>query len=496
MTAQKLNGLFLLDCDKLCAILWPPEEKRRGYLVKLRIDTMQLASTARTGEEKANQGTRSAKSSVALRGARAPSDHAWYISVKDARLLRSVVPLIMYFGSHYVHMEISSAKHPAVDVGGSKNEAGIIKGGIIAGSEQPSTQKQQTEANNHALVYADVAAVAIKDHLFQARELGYGDAQTITPIWPCPDASYINAPYINGSGCYMYIQDRVMANKLPMNEEDYTTGSAISIPHFVSYSARILHVHDSLSITSIPGHTGWRFLEWCLVERCPMLEFIFTVPQVGSGQGVQSCAILLNLRILWVSELPKARLMWEWDTSKLSPGRINVASFWKVEFLHLDFCPRLIHVFHIPTRYSGDLLHTIEIVWCGDLRTIFPSRSDTKSYQEQEQQPRRATTTVEFPNLKRTHLHELPKLRSICGSGRMYAPNLKTIKIRGCWSLTRLPVVGSRDSRREKVECDCEKDWWDRLQWDGPQANHLPSLYKPIHPRYYKKTLLRGSVLL
>ena len=42
------------------------------------------------------------------------------------------------------------------------------------------------------------------------------------------------------------------------------------------------------------------------------------------------------------------------------------------------------------------------------------------------------------------------------------------------------------------VECDCEKEWWDKLEWDdGSQA----SRYKPIHSRYYKKTMLRGSVL-
>nr|CAB3486330.1 unnamed protein product [Digitaria exilis] len=486
MTAQKLSELFLLDCDKLCAILWPPEEKRKRYLDELRIDTTQLASTTWTGKEKANQGTRSGKSSL-VRGVRAPSDCSWYISVKDTRLLRSVVLLREDFEIHDVHMEISSAKHPAVDVGGSKNHAGIIKGGYIAGSEQPSMQKQKTDEANDALVYADVADVTIKDHLFQATELG--DAQTITPTWPCP-----NAPYTYSSYCYMYIQDKVTANKLPTDHEEYTTGSAISIPDFFCDNAGILHVHDSLSITSIPGHAGWDLLLWCVVERCPMLEFIFTVPRLGSGQGVGSCDIFINLRTLWVSQLPKARLMW--DTSKLSLGQISGRSFEFLEFLHLDFCPRLIHLFPFSTGFSMRMLHTIEIVWCGDLRTIFPLHSDTESYQEQEQQPRRATTTVEFQSLKRIHLHELPMLRSICGSGRMYAPNLKTIKIRGCWSLTRLPVVGSRDSRREKVECDCEKDWWDRLQWDGPQANHLPSLYKPIHPRYYKKTLLRGSVLL
>jgi hypothetical protein len=66
---------------------------------------------------------------------------------------------------------------------------------------------------------------------------------------------------------------------------------------------------------------------------------------------------------------------------------------------------------------------------------------------------------------------------------------LETVKIRGCWSLTRLPEVSGSS---KAGECDCEKEWWDRLECDGDSR---PSHYKPTHSRYYKKTMLRGSVL-
>ncbi|CAL5036147.1 unnamed protein product [Urochloa decumbens] len=487
MTARELTQLLALDCDKLCAILWPAQDKRQGYLERLRIDTTQSASTARTGEDKANGVTGSAKSPAVLRGARAPSGFYWYISVKDTRLLRSVAPFRNYFGGRYVHVEISSPSCPAVNVSGRKDESAVTKSGI-GGSEQPEAQKQHT--NDSAILYAD-AAVTIKDHLFQASEGGYGDAQTITQKWPCPDTR--NLRY---TSCYMYIQDGEMTNKLPLlGLEEYTPKSTITIPDFVCDRAEILHVHDSLSITSIPGHARWYELKWCRVERCPKLDFIFTVPQLGTGQGGGSNSVLIFcwLRTLWVSQLPKARFMW--DMKKLEGWQIHVCSFEDVTMLHLDFCPRLINVLPFSMPITGRrLLETIEIVWCGDLRTVFPLHTDTKTHQKHHQEPPIATTVL-FPNLKHVHLHELPKLRSICGSGRMYAPNLETIKIRGCWSLTCLPAVGD-GSGSKKVECDCEKDWWERLQWDGLQANHHSSLYKPTHPRYYKKTMLRGSVLV
>ena len=103
--------------------------------------------------------------------------------------------------------------------------------------------------------------------------------------------------------------------------------------------------------------------------------------------------------------------------------------------------------------------------------------------------------TVTFQYLQCIHLHELPMLHGFCGHGRMYAPNLKSMVIRGCWNLTRIPSVGGGHITK-KVKCDCEKEWWDRLEWDGVQESHHPSLYEPSHPRYYKNTLLRGSVLI
>lgn len=75
----------------------------------------------------------------------------------------------------------------------------------------------------------------------------------------------------------------------------------------------------------------------------------------------------------------------------------------------------------------------------------------------------------------------------------MFAPELKTIWVRGCWSLKRLPATDNGPLGRPVV--DCEKDWWDKLEWDGKESRHHPSLFEPRHSKYYKKTLLRGSVL-
>jgi len=76
MTARSLDELILDNCDKLCAILWPP---RRRYLQKLHIDTTQSASTSRSREEKMKAGSTATTGSslsgpiVLVHRARAPS---------------------------------------------------------------------------------------------------------------------------------------------------------------------------------------------------------------------------------------------------------------------------------------------------------------------------------------------------------------------------------------------------------------------------------------
>uniref|UniRef100_A0A0A9F7V4 Disease resistance protein At4g27190-like leucine-rich repeats domain-containing protein n=1 Tax=Arundo donax TaxID=35708 RepID=A0A0A9F7V4_ARUDO len=208
-----------------------------------------------------------------------------------------------------------------------------------------------------------------------------------------------------------------------------------------------------------------------------MESSVFTTPPIDYYNNIFSCLVTF-----WASQFLNARYIWVWSASSFRPG---YSSFKDLVFLHLDNCPRLIHVLPLYTSNVDGCcrLVTLEIMCCGDLREVFPRNSDSE-----QQEPR------EFPRLKHIHLYELPKLQRICGR-RMFAPNLETVKIRGCWSLRHLPAVRPRSSSTPPPEVDCEKEWWACLQWDWEEASHHPSLYKPSHSKYYKKTQLRGSVL-
>jgi hypothetical protein len=84
MAAKELDEVSALDCDKLCAILWPNKKNRKGYLRRLHMYTTMEGRSA-------SGATSSGPSS------RAPDEYDWYVSVSDARILRSlVVVLVLY----------------------------------------------------------------------------------------------------------------------------------------------------------------------------------------------------------------------------------------------------------------------------------------------------------------------------------------------------------------------------------------------------------------
>ncbi|XP_071678095.1 uncharacterized protein [Lolium perenne] len=128
----------------------------------------------------------------------------------------------------------------------------------------------------------------------------------------------------------------------------------------------------------------------------------------------------------------------------------------------------LVHVlpfFRLNKHTSCALIQEIlEIVYCSDLKEVFPLDREFHAKDE----------IIEFPKLRFIHLHELPMLQRICGR-RMRLPTVRRY--------TKLPKV------------DCEKEWWDNLEWDGLwKDDHHPSLYELSHSLYYKAQLLGVSV--
>ncbi|CAD6254552.1 unnamed protein product [Miscanthus lutarioriparius] len=391
--APMLDQLFLLGCGKLYAILWPPEGKRKRYMGKLRMDTTQKEGSNTT-----------ATKTAAMSGGGSPVEFDWYISVREARILGSLVPVKDYFGPNDAHVVISTT--PSHTHRLRADAAGGNKGNRMKGKD-------------HNSIYADVATTLKEDTIMDLQADG-GDCEAWATI---------------------------------------------------------------LSITSIfaaPLGSSWNKLEWCRVERCPELECVFS-PQVGAVPDGSSSHmdIFKKLKIIWASHLRNTRCVLE--RPSLEGPRYR--AFADLTLLHLYRCPRLLYAVPLQLEtMSLENLETLEIMWCGDLSVVFhlfEETSDRGMYQ----------CSWNFPNLKVIHLHELPRLRGIFNVPwyGVNAPKFETVRIRGCWSLWTLPPFC------RMVKCDCEKEWWDRMKESRRKV--LTHYHKPTHSRYYKKTMLRGSLL-
>uniref|UniRef100_A0A8I6YP18 Disease resistance protein At4g27190-like leucine-rich repeats domain-containing protein n=2 Tax=Hordeum vulgare subsp. vulgare TaxID=112509 RepID=A0A8I6YP18_HORVV len=457
--ARNLIRLILLGCEKLCAILWPPEDKRTKVLEVLQISTIGSTSPGQANWEEKLRNPIAAMGSSSILAATATEqginryasfDFKWYIGTRDTRILRSLEPVKGYIEHRHVYMEMDSSPTSSATVGHSEVAQGI---------------QSRCQPDNYS--YAG-------DIFFQSDLHAGADNEGATGwMWACPAS-----PTPRAQDSYVHIQEkqemkRGLLKQKQSNIEGINAGASL-LPCFIANKTRMLHVHDSSSITCItcpkPQGSCWRWLEWCRVERCPELRTVFYTPQPSDGDS-----FCYELATFWASELPKACYICDWSA-------VHMFSFAHIVLLHLDYCPRLIYVLALSeTVDTLPHLDTLEIVCCGDLREVFAL--DPKQKRQR---------IMECPKLRRIHLYELPSLQHICGS-RMSAPNLETVKIRGCWSLRGLPAVSRNNQKLPSV--DCEKDWWDNLEWDGVEADHYPSLYVHRHSSYYKAQQPRGTVL-
>ncbi|RLN04907.1 hypothetical protein C2845_PM13G00930 [Panicum miliaceum] len=234
-------------------------------------------------------------------------------------------------------------------------------------------------------------------------------------------------------------------------QSEVEASSDINLGGLLALHTESLHVHDALARTIIPAKVVV-VLRWCRVERCPNLKAVFP-----------SGAVEYNtLETVWASDLLKARCICSKGGRDgpywLRQWRASGHSFQRLQHLHLRSCPSLQYA--LPVWFSSlPNLETLHIIHCGALRHVF----------EQGEEKEHRSSVVEFPKLATIHLYDLPALQQICEAAEMPAPALETIRIRGCWSLRRLPALKGRQPgmRRPAVEVE---EVWDALEIDPTEV--------------------------
>ncbi|KAL6658764.1 hypothetical protein ACP70R_002804 [Stipagrostis hirtigluma subsp. patula] len=436
MDVPRLKRLFLLGCEQLRAIIWGSGASKL-MLELLCIDT--------------RPGRVLIRPSLVEHKSFRLQVHAIIV---DARFARSLLALLEHYPTSSVYFNIN--------IGNS-----TISGW---GVQPEGTNKEVTEPidkKSHAVasIYSDVFSKVV-------------DAPAPMQAFPQPPTQQLDRHVEIGCGS--------------LN----VGGDFEGLSALVAMHTQSLHVHD-VSIKGFGVYSSyWDSLRWCRVERCSNLDTVFP-PDIWTAHSLDT---------IWASDLLMARCIW--------PRATLGCYFNHLRHLHLRSCPSLQYA--LPVRTSViPKLETLHIIHCSSLRHIFVLDEEYGSA---------AAKGVLFPKLSTIHLHDLPALRQICAV-KMVAPALETMRIRGCWSLRRLPHVataGGPDGRKPAVE-GIEKDVWDALEWankteavkynyrdeklkwhdetEAPEygwlhVGHHPSLFEaPVHSRYYKRRMLKRTVL-
>ncbi|XP_047055960.1 uncharacterized protein LOC124662121 [Lolium rigidum] len=262
----------------------------------------------------------------------------------------------------------------------------------------------------------------------------------------------------------------------------------------------------------------------------------------------ETIEVMINLREVNTKGVSWRTLNYAWkklqNLHKLrvteSSDVINVDNCSSIDMMNLELLDLSgnIHMESLPTMSSAGNLKMLVLDGCSSLEHVAlegappllesfsfdgygPAKRWTHPIQlpKVELRPKSRTHLVQEAKVRRISLKGCTRLRNIflralpnleevdlsntavreLDLGKMDVPEIKklfllgcAISLRDCWALRRLPAVSRQGP---KVVVDCEKDWWDMLEWDDSDANHDPSLFETRHPAHYKKTLPRVSVL-
>jgi hypothetical protein len=434
---ENLQQVFLMGCGQLRSISWP-----EPGMYKLRL---LCIDTRAAGGEVANRKPWSHDSLKVYQQAEGEEDLHAYVAAADMRFLHSL-EFILFMQEETIQWDklnlcLSSTSNDDGSRSCQKDRRQLVAA--------PSLPK--------SLTYHDVSLEQITEKINVSSSI----STQFTPL-----------------DLHMEIGEGISD----------ATGQAGEAICKVMNEVQSLHVHDSSSITSVaPEHTFdteiMNGLQRCCVERCPKLDTVFATnyhSECFSHLEIFGAAHLLMVRSIW--SRPRY-------PSSLNP---NEFSFAQLRAIHLYYCPSLRYVLPMASNNAlSKVLETLHIHCCSDLRQVFQVE---KEFLEKIA-ARHEKGKLEFSNLKSLYLYELPNLQHIC-EAKLFAPKLETIYIRGCWSLRRLPATDSR--RREDghpTSVDCEKECWDKLEWEGMEFGHHPSLFQRCHSRYYRRRHLRGTVL-
>ncbi|KAA8535387.1 hypothetical protein F0562_030390 [Nyssa sinensis] len=217
-------------------------------------------------------------------------------------------------------------------------------------------------------------------------------------------------------------------------------------------------------------------------NTCKDLEKCF----IGSSEGIEdlwsftttTTSVPQNLKVLTVYSLPDLRSLFKYEGIEMG-GRPPAESgtFSHLKLLNVYNCGKLKYLLTARlVRHHMQNLELIHVRDCSQMEHIIIE-------EEEEGISTERNSILTFSKLRTLKLVDVPELKSICiGTKTMVCPSLQEINVLNCPKLKRLSLstMNMDDSRRTSetqldslIKIRGQKEWWDLLEWDNPEAKSV-----------------------
>ncbi|KAM3696673.1 hypothetical protein ACJW31_06G056100 [Castanea mollissima] len=222
-------------------------------------------------------------------------------------------------------------------------------------------------------------------------------------------------------------------------------GESLVLPEDVQY-LEIVECHDLTSLCDVPSLKYVRELKKIILRNCKGIEHVLSSSSVTDS--------LQTLEILELWGLDNLRGLFRKE--RAASARVPPNTFSRLQTIALDRCPNIKKL--LP---PGLLLHLrnldeIYVYACG-VEEIIGEASDEFEEEDKEEEGM-DTTKITLPNLRLLELWELPGLKTICSSSKMYkCPKVKRLPL-------SLPLLNGQLSPPPSLkEIEADKEWWESL---------------------------------
>ncbi|KAL2531095.1 putative disease resistance protein [Forsythia ovata] len=208
------------------------------------------------------------------------------------------------------------------------------------------------------------------------------------------------------------------------------------------------------------------------VKKCNVWyeDEIECIIRLSSTEEQQSRGVpFQSLEELSLYELPNFIGLFMWE-GKAAVAPLLPGIFTQLTDLVITDCDKMKKLIPWSLLQTLPNLQMLEVISCKEIEEIIGDEDDDGS------PVINSSAEVTMPRLKILSLGNLPKLRSVC-KGMMICDSIKNIIIMSCTNLKKVaPLDGQPSPPPSLKEIEVyakEKEWWESLEWEHPNANNF-----------------------